>query len=85
MGEDVRISGKASSNEIPLRPLSAYDEREAEFLIPQRVPRGQITIIGGDGGTGKSFLVVDTRCILVDAYIQLSKEIILNILNGQFI
>lgn len=60
MGEDVRISGKASSNEIPLRPLSAYDEREAEFLIPQRVPRGQITIIGGDGGTGKSFLVVDT-------------------------
>ena len=44
---------------ITLRSLDSYEEKTAEFLIPQRVPRGQITIIGGEGGSGKSLVVAD--------------------------
>lgn len=35
-------------------PLSAVKEREAEWLVPQYIPKGQITILAGDGGSGKT-------------------------------
>ncbi len=44
---------------IVLRSLDSYEEKATEYLIPQRVPRGQITIIGGEGGSGKSLVVAD--------------------------
>ena len=36
------------------RPLSDFDEREATWLIPGWVPKGQITLLAADGGTGKT-------------------------------
>lgn len=38
------------------RPLSDFDEREAAWLIPGWVPKGQITLLAADGGTGKTTL-----------------------------
>lgn len=37
-------------------PVADVQESEAEWLIDETIPAGQITIIGGDGGTGKGFL-----------------------------
>lgn len=50
---------KQKPGEILLRPLADFEEREADFLIPNRIPRGQITILGGEGGSGKTFIWVD--------------------------
>ncbi len=38
------------------RPLSDFDEREAAWLIPGWMPKGQITLLAADGGTGKTTL-----------------------------
>lgn len=37
-----------------LVPLSSVEEREAAWLVPQYIPRGQITVLAGDGGSGKT-------------------------------
>lgn len=50
---------RGKPTEIILRPLSDYEEKEAEYLIPGRIPKGQISILGGEGGTGKSLIVAD--------------------------
>lgn len=34
--------------------MEIVDEREPEWLVPQCIPKGQITIAGGDGGSGKT-------------------------------
>jgi hypothetical protein len=39
---------------LSLTPLSTVQEKEAEWLIPGYVPRGQITLLAGDGGVGKT-------------------------------
>lgn len=40
---------------IPLTvSLADVEEREAEWLIPGYIPKGQINIIAGDGGAGKT-------------------------------
>ena len=33
--------------------LKDVEEKEATWLIPQRMPKGQIIILAGDGGSGK--------------------------------
>ena len=38
------------------RPLSAFPELEAEWLIPGWIPKGQITVLASDGGIGKTSL-----------------------------
>lgn len=37
-----------------LIPLSRVEEKEADWLVPQYIPRGQITVLAGDGGSGKT-------------------------------
>ena len=34
--------------------LENVKEKEAEWLVPQYIPKGQITVLGGDGGSGKT-------------------------------
>lgn len=34
--------------------MEIVDEKEPEWLVPQCIPKGQITIAGGDGGSGKT-------------------------------
>ena len=36
--------------------LNAFQEREAEWLVPDLLPKGQICILAGDGGTAKTTL-----------------------------
>ena len=45
---------KASNN--LLVSLNDIAEKEAEWLIPERIPAGQITILAGNGGSGKTSL-----------------------------
>lgn len=42
-----------------LRPLTDYSERDTQWLVPQRMPRGQINLLCGDGGTGKTAIWCD--------------------------
>ena len=34
--------------------LNDVEEKEASWLVPQRMPKGQIIILAGDGGSGKT-------------------------------
>ena len=34
--------------------LNDITEKEASWLVPQRMPKGQIIILAGDGGSGKT-------------------------------
>ena len=40
--------------ESPFKPLSAYEERDAEWLIPGWIPKGSIGTLASDGGIGKT-------------------------------
>ncbi len=37
-----------------LKSLGQVEEKEAEWLIPSYMPKGQVTILAGDGGAGKT-------------------------------
>lgn len=41
-------------NKPLLVPLSDVQEKTAEWLVPGYMPRGQINIWAGDGGSGKT-------------------------------
>ena len=41
------------------RPLESFQEREASWLIPGFIPSGVLTVMAGDGGSGKSSIWVD--------------------------
>lgn len=43
-----------NTNKPLLVPLSSVEEKEAEWLVPQYIPKGQITVLAGDGGSGKT-------------------------------
>ena len=36
------------------KPVSEFEEQEAEWLIPGWIPKGQVTIMAADGGVGKT-------------------------------
>ena len=38
----------------PIRTLAQYEEKEVEWLVKGYLPKGQITLICGTGGTGKT-------------------------------
>lgn len=39
-----------------LLSMDAIEEKESEWLIPQYIPKGQITTLAGDGGSGKTMI-----------------------------
>jgi len=44
-----------SKNKIPLLVnISDVEEKEAQWLVTQYIPRGQVTVLAGDGGSGKT-------------------------------
>jgi len=55
-----------------LRPLSQYEPKPVEWLWRNRFPKGELSIIAGEPGVGKSFLVCDliaritTGCAFAD-------------------
>lgn len=61
------------SNALDLfKPVSAFEEQEAKWLIPGWMPEGQVVILASDGGIGKTTVTCDvgaavsngSRCIL---------------------
>lgn len=62
LGEGERQ--KAVRDKKPLLvSLSDVEEKEAEWLVTQYIPKGQITVLAGDGGSGKTL----TWCSLAAA------------------
>ena len=50
-------TNKHTSSLLPcLRPVSSYKSKETEFLVDGYIPKYGITLLGGDGGTGKTFI-----------------------------
>lgn len=43
---------------LTMRKLSSYTARPVAWLWNQRIPLGKITVLGGDGGEGKSFVTM---------------------------
>lgn len=41
------------------KPLTDFDEKEADWLIPEYIPQGVITTMAGDGGSGKTSVWTD--------------------------
>lgn len=47
---------EGNKKKITLKSLANFEQKEAEWLVSGYIPKNQITIIGGDGGTGKTSL-----------------------------
>ena len=39
-----------------LPKASEIEKKDARWILPERIPRGQVTCLVGDGGTGKTFI-----------------------------
>lgn len=42
-----------------LLSMAEVEEKEAEWLVPQYIPKGQVTLLAGDGGSGKTITWCD--------------------------
>lgn len=51
---DIPVSSK-DINEMIVN-MADVEEKETEWLIPMWIPKGAITLLGGDGGLGKGFI-----------------------------
>lgn len=48
----------AGPRELDLGALSRTHPMQPEFLLPDMIPQGEITLLGGNGGTGKSWIAL---------------------------
>ena len=48
-----------TTRRIPLKKLSEIPITQVEWLIPQRIPKGELCVWSGDGGTGKTGAICD--------------------------
>ncbi len=48
--------GKADSEAAHVLCLANLEEKHPEWLVPDLIPRGTITLLAGDGGVGKTFI-----------------------------
>lgn len=49
------MSGDGKEIKLPkLVSMAEVEEKEAEWLIPQYIPKGNIAVLAGDGGSGKT-------------------------------
>ena len=81
------IAEAAKTKKIPgvivLRKMSDFEEKPAEFLVPNRIPKGQITILGGEGNSGKTFVIADTVAGITNGQpCLLSQEVPFPVKNG---
>ena len=53
-----RTTGNITTEAIVVRP-SEVEEQAVEWLWPNRIPLGKLTLLAGDPGLGKSFVTVD--------------------------
>lgn len=57
--EQPTSATKAARDGIVFRKISDVEERDVEWLWPNRIAVGKLTILAGDPGLGKSFLTMD--------------------------
>jgi RecA-family ATPase len=51
-----------ASRFFPASDLDGFDAPHREWLVEDLVPSGTVTLLGGDGGTGKSLLSLQLAC-----------------------
>ena len=51
--------GKTEQMDSLFKPLTAFEEKDAHWLIPDYMPCGALTTMAGDGGSGKTSVWVD--------------------------
>lgn len=56
MSEDIDTLRKREQKKYPVICLTDVKEREPEWLINGYIPKGEITVLAGDGGVGKTFV-----------------------------
>lgn len=54
--ESKMRNDKTKAEHVRLRCLADVEEKEVSWLVPEYIPRGQIVLLGGDGGSGKTTL-----------------------------
>lgn len=52
--KENNCNSKLKYQEIQLLSVNDVEEKEMQWLVPQYIPKGQITIMAGDGGSGKT-------------------------------
>lgn len=63
MNEIIKIADPPNGFLSCFKPLNTFTEEEAEWLVEDLIPKGQITTVASDGGVGKT----TTWCSLVAA------------------
>lgn len=61
---DPQIGNSGASLIDYIHPLTDFQEKEAEWLIPGWLPRGEITLLASDGGVGKSSVTCEIAAAL---------------------
>lgn len=56
IGEPVTTPDTNAPDDTDVTCLEDVEEREPEWLIQGYIPKGEITVLAGDGGTGKTFV-----------------------------
>lgn len=52
--ESIRRSETSKTESLDMIPMSEVEEKMVDWLVLDYIPRGQITILAGDGGSGKT-------------------------------
>ncbi|SFQ30955.1 RecA-family ATPase [Roseivivax halotolerans] len=66
LGISPNASGPASGNIFfPASDLHGQAVPARQWLVPDMIPRGTVTLLGGDGGTGKSLLALQLAVAVV--------------------
>lgn len=57
--EEMQNDFQQAQKNLDITPLSQIEETTVSWLFPGRVPCGEVTIMAGDGGSGKTFAICD--------------------------
>lgn len=55
-GKSIVSPSQPKSYDLGICSLDQVEEREARWLLPGYIPKGQVTALCGDGGVGKTFI-----------------------------
>ncbi len=64
-GFPITVSFSRTSRFFPASEFEGKQIQPRPWLVPDLVPSGTVTLLGGDGGTGKSLLALQLACAVV--------------------
>lgn len=59
-GKTRKIEEEITEHDLDMPTLDTFDERQKEWLVPDYIPKGCVTLLCSDGGIGKTTLWCDT-------------------------